>query len=34
MPEAVIATGAVDQILNLQQIAAFLAERCRLALTP
>ena len=34
MPQAVIATGAVDQILRLEEIAAFLAERCRLALTP
>ena len=34
MPEAVIATGAVDQILRLEEIAAFLDERCRLALTP
>jgi len=34
MPEAVIATGVVDQILNLEGIAAFLAERCRVALTP
>lgn len=34
MPEAVIATGAVDQILRLEDIAAFLVEHCRLALTP
>ena len=34
MPEAAIATGAVDQILRLEDIATFLAERCRLALTP
>ena len=34
MPEAVIATGAVDQMLNLEEIATFLAERCGLALTP
>ena len=34
MPQAVIATGAVDQILNLEEIAAFLAERCKPALTP
>jgi two-component system chemotaxis response regulator CheB len=34
MPEAVIATGVVDQILRLEEIAAFLDERCRLALTP
>ncbi|MDQ6802601.1 MAG: chemotaxis protein CheB [Acidobacteriota bacterium] len=34
MPEAVIATGVVDQILRLEDIAAFLVERCRLALTP
>jgi len=31
MPRAVIATGAVDQILNLQDIAPFLVERCQLA---
>jgi two-component system, chemotaxis family, protein-glutamate methylesterase/glutaminase len=34
MPEAVIATGAVDQILRLEEIAAFLDEHCRLVLTP
>jgi two-component system chemotaxis response regulator CheB len=34
MPEAAIATGAVDQILRLEDIATFLAERCRLVLTP
>jgi two-component system chemotaxis response regulator CheB len=34
MPEAVIATGAVDQILRLEDIAAFLVERCKLVLTP
>jgi two-component system chemotaxis response regulator CheB len=34
MPEAAIATGAVDQILRLEDIAAFLVERCRLVLTP
>jgi len=34
MPEAAIATGAVDQILRLEGIAAFLVERCRLVLTP
>ncbi|HYS55421.1 MAG TPA: chemotaxis protein CheB [Thermoanaerobaculia bacterium] len=34
MPEAVIATGVVDQILNLEEIAAFVAEHCRVALTP
>jgi two-component system chemotaxis response regulator CheB len=34
MPEAVIATGAVDQILRLEEIAAFLVEHCRVVLTP
>jgi two-component system chemotaxis response regulator CheB len=34
MPRAVIATGAVDQILRLEEIAPFLVERCRLVLTP
>jgi two-component system chemotaxis response regulator CheB len=33
MPDAVIATGAVDQILRLEEIASFLLERCGLALT-
>jgi two-component system chemotaxis response regulator CheB len=33
MPAAVIAAGVVDQILNLEQIADFLVERCRLAPT-
>jgi len=33
MPQTVIDAGVVDQILNLEGIAAFLAERCRLALT-
>jgi two-component system, chemotaxis family, protein-glutamate methylesterase/glutaminase len=32
MPRAVIATGAVDQILRLEEIAPFLVERCRLAM--
>jgi two-component system chemotaxis response regulator CheB len=32
MPSAVIATGAVDQILNLNDVAPFLVERCQLAL--
>jgi len=32
MPRSVIATGAVDQILNLEDIAPFLVERCQLAL--
>jgi len=32
MPLAAIATGAVDQILNLEDIAPFLVERCQLAL--
>jgi two-component system, chemotaxis family, protein-glutamate methylesterase/glutaminase len=32
MPRAVIATGAVDQILRLEEIAPFLVERCRLAI--
>jgi two-component system, chemotaxis family, protein-glutamate methylesterase/glutaminase len=32
MPRAVIATGAVDQILRLEEIAPFLIERCRLAI--
>jgi len=32
MPRAAIATGAVDQILNLEDIAPFLVERCQLAL--
>jgi two-component system chemotaxis response regulator CheB len=34
MPEAVIATGSVDQILRLEEIAAFLVEHCRVVLTP
>ena len=33
MPRAVIAAGVVDQILRLNDIAPFLVERCRLALT-
>jgi two-component system, chemotaxis family, protein-glutamate methylesterase/glutaminase len=32
MPEAAIATGAVDQILPLDQIGPFLVERCQLAI--
>ena len=32
MPAAAIATGAVDQILPLEQIGPFLVERCQLAL--
>src|SRR5216684_8623954 len=34
MPAGVIATGIVDQILRLEEIAAFLVERCELVLTP
>ncbi len=34
MPAGVIATGIVDQILRLEEIAAFLVERCKLVLTP
>jgi two-component system chemotaxis response regulator CheB len=34
MPEAVIAAGAVDQILRLEDIAAFLVELCRLVPIP
>jgi len=34
MPEAVIAAGAVDQILRLEDIAGFLVELCRLVPTP
>ena len=32
MPEAAIATGAVDQILPLDQIGPYLVERCQLAI--
>jgi two-component system, chemotaxis family, protein-glutamate methylesterase/glutaminase len=32
MPSAAIATGAVDQVLPLEQIGPFLVERCQLAL--
>ena len=32
MPRAAIATGAVDQILRLKEIAPFLVERCRLTM--
>jgi two-component system, chemotaxis family, protein-glutamate methylesterase/glutaminase len=32
MPAAAIATGAVDQVLPLEQIGPFLVERCQLAL--
>jgi two-component system chemotaxis response regulator CheB len=34
MPEAVIASGVVDQILRLEEIAAFLVEHCQPVPTP